>query len=56
MVEVMRCTDPGDSEDMALTQDMFFMELSEYAEVMILDLNYKADCVTGRNCFTCLGK
>ncbi|KAL9959390.1 hypothetical protein ACROYT_G032712 [Oculina patagonica] len=29
IVEVMRCTDPGDSEDMAQTREMFFMELSQ---------------------------
>ncbi|KAJ7377890.1 Striatin-interacting protein 2 [Desmophyllum pertusum] len=29
IVEVMRCTDPGDSEEMAETQEMFFMELSQ---------------------------
>ena len=29
IVEVMRCADPGDSEDIAQIQQMFFVELSK---------------------------
>ena len=35
IVEVMRCADPGDSEDIAQIQEMFFVELSKYSEFMI---------------------
>ena len=33
IVEVMRCADPGDSEDIAQIQEMFFVELSKYSEL-----------------------
>lgn len=35
IVEVMRCADPGDSEDIAQIQQMFFVELSKYWEFNI---------------------
>ena len=35
IVEVMRCADPGDSEDIAQIQEMFFVELSKYSEFKI---------------------
>lgn len=35
IVEVMRCADPGDSEDIAQIQEMFFVELSKFSEFKI---------------------
>ena len=35
IVEVMRCADAGDSEDIAQIQEMFFVELSKYSEFKI---------------------
>lgn len=34
----MRCADPGDSEDIAQIQEMFFVELSKYSEFKTRDL------------------
>ena len=39
IVEVMRCADPGDSEDIAQIQEMFFVELSKYSEFKITVYN-----------------
>ena len=44
----MRCADPGDSEDIAQIQDMFFVELSKYSEFKISvhkDMHEKLFCM-----------
>ena len=39
IVEVMRCTDPGDSEEMAKARQTFFTELSKYTGLLHFGLN-----------------